>query len=69
MMNFKQHIAKQMVGQVLRFKCTCVLPFDIIGTIRGFEIINNEIIFDVETNNKIIKIGENHPNLEVSEFC
>jgi hypothetical protein len=38
---------------------------DIIGIIKDYEIINNEIIFHVEANNKIIKIGENHPNLMI----
>ena len=56
-----------MVGKRLNFKCSCTLPFDVIGIIKGFEISSNEIIFDVEVNGKIMKIGENHPKLTVTE--
>jgi hypothetical protein len=40
---------------------------DIIGKIVDYEIINNEILFIVNSSGKIIKIGENHPNLEIYE--
>lgn len=68
MNNFKEYIAKQMVGKRLHFVCSCALPFDIIGVIKGFEISSNEIIFDVEVGDKIMKIGENHPKLVVEEL-
>jgi hypothetical protein len=29
------------------------------------EIVNNEIIFLVDVGGKIIKIGENHPNMYI----
>jgi hypothetical protein len=38
---------------------------DVIGTIVDYMVINNEIFWSVDVNGKIIKIGENHPGLEV----
>ena len=41
---------------------------DINGEIVDYEIKNNEIVFLVNSNNKIVKIGENTPNLDVNEL-
>ena len=65
MENFKQYIAKQLIGKKLHFKCDCLFKIDHIGIIKDYEIKANEIIFIVDVNGKIIKIGENHPNLQV----
>lgn len=64
-MNIKDYIAKQLLGKTFRFKCNCLVKFDIIGKVVDYEIVNNEIIFIINSNNKMIKIGENHPNLEI----
>lgn len=66
MIDFKKYIASEFVGRKLRFKCDCLLPLDHIGTIKDYDIIKNEIVFIVEVNGKLIKIGENHPNLQVT---
>jgi hypothetical protein len=42
-----------------------LFPIDHIGIIIDYEISKNEIIYLVDVNGKIIKIGENHPNLAV----
>lgn len=65
LINFKQYIAKQLIGKRLHFKCDCLIPLDHMGVISDYEIINNEIVFIVVINGKPIKIGENHPNLMV----
>ena len=65
MEQFKTYIAKQLVGTSLRFKCDCVFPMDIEGTIKDYEIVDGEIIFKVLTDNKIISIGLNHPKMMV----
>lgn len=54
-----------MIGKTLHFKCECIFPLDKMGTIKDWEIINNEIIFLVDVGSKIVKLGENHPNLYV----
>lgn len=65
MVKFKDYIAKQLIGKKLHFKCDCLFPLDHTGTIKDYEIVNNEIIYIVDVEGKIIKIGENHPNLQV----
>lgn len=65
MINFKNFIAEQLIGKKLHFKCDCLFPLDHIGVIKDYEIVNNEIVYVVDVNNKLIKIGENHPKLQV----
>lgn len=65
MTGFKDYIAKEFVGRKLHFKCDCLFRLDHTGIIKGYEINNNEIIFIVDVEGKMIKIGENHPNLQV----
>lgn len=64
---FKDYIGESLKGHKLRFKCDCLVPLDVTGTIKDYEIISGEIIFIVDVNGKIIKIGENHPNLYVQQ--
>lgn len=66
MIPFKSYIAKQLIGQRLHFKCDCIFPINHTGIIKDYEIIQNEIIFLVDIEGKIIKIGENHPNLYIN---
>jgi hypothetical protein len=66
MEQFKQYIAKQLIGKRLHFKCDCIFPIDKIGTVVDYEIISNEIIFIIDVGGKVIKLGENHPNLYVN---
>lgn len=64
---FKKHIAQQLVGKRMHFKCNCMFPLDYTGIVKDFDIENNEIVFKVDIGNKIISIGENHPNMMIIE--
>lgn len=66
--NFKNYIASQLIGKKLHFICDCLIPLDHIGIVRDFEINGNEIIFIIDIGGKLIKIGENHPNLQVIQL-
>jgi hypothetical protein len=68
MVPIKKYIATQFIGKKLHFICDCLIPIDSVGIIKDFEISNNEIIFIVDVSGKLIKIGENHPNLKVEEI-
>ena len=68
MISFNKYIGSHLVGKKLHFKCDCTFKLDHIGVFKDFEIINNEILFLVDIQGKIIKIGENHPNLEIEEL-
>ena len=67
MIEFKRYIASQIIGKKLRFQCDCIMKMDIAGTVVDYELISNEIVFSVDVNSKIIKIGENHPDLYIKE--
>ena len=43
------------------------MNLDFIGSIIEFDIVDNEIIYIIDINGKVIRIGENHPNLIVEE--
>ena len=65
MIEFKKYIAEQLIGKKIHFKCECLFPINHIGVIKDYEIIQNEIMFVVDLDGKVVKIGENHPNLLV----
>lgn len=67
MQTFKSYIADKLIGKRLHFKCDCLLGMDYVGIIQDYEFILNEMIFIVDVNGKIVRIGENHPNLYVEE--
>ena len=65
MIPIKQYIAQQMIGQTFRFKCECLMPFDVVGRIIDYEIAESEIIFTVDVKGKLMQIGTNHPKLYI----
>jgi hypothetical protein len=67
MIEFKKYIASQIIGKKLRFQCDCIIKMDVVGVVVDYELISNEIVFLVDVNGKIIKIGENHPDLYIKE--
>ena len=66
MIPIKSHLAESLVGRRVHFQCDCVLNIDIIGVVKDWEMNHNEILWDVLTDSgKLIKIGENHPNMNI----
>lgn len=64
-MEFKQYILERCIGKRLRFKCNCVMMMNFVGTIVDGYIRNNEIIFKIDVDGRLIEIGENHPGMMV----
>lgn len=64
----KQVLAESMIGRTFRFKCPCLIAIDDEGTIKDYEISDNEILFIVDFHGKIVRIGENHPNMLLSSI-
>ena len=61
-------MADSLVGKRLHFRCNCLLNIDVVGTVKGWSLYQGEIIWDVYTKEgKFIRIGENHPNMEIEE--
>lgn len=64
--SYKEYIMNQFNGKAVHFKCDCLIGLDVKGTVVFSEIISNEIIYTIQTNQgKQIKIGENTPGLKV----
>lgn len=47
------------VGNTYHFVSDCLVSFDIIGTVKDYSVINNELVLIVETGSKIMQIGTN----------
>lgn len=65
MIPIKNYIAKQFTNNTYRFKCDCLVPFDIIGEVKDYEIVGNEIVLLVSVNGKVIHIGLNTSALQI----
>lgn len=68
MIDFKKYIASKLLGQKLHFNCDCLIGIDVVGTVVDYEIYRDEIIFLIDVDGKIIKIGENHPHMRVASM-
>lgn len=66
--SLKDYLAKQMLGKRLHFHCDCIVSMDADGVVRDYELDHNEIIFIVDVGGKLIRIGENHPNMKISRI-
>ena len=67
MIPIKKYIAEQFINKTYHFKCDCLIPLDIIGLVKDYNISNSEIILLVSVNNKVIHIGLNTPSLHIEE--
>lgn len=67
MIPIKHYIAKQFMGNTYHFKCDCIMPIDVVGTVVDYEISGYEIILSVSTDKKIIHIGLNTSSLTVED--
>lgn len=65
MKTFKDLLAEQLLYKRVHCKCECIIPLDFFGYIKDYEINNNEIVYLIDNKGKIIRIGENHPNLYI----
>jgi hypothetical protein len=63
----KQYIANMFIGKTFHFKCDCLIPIDIVGTVCDTTITQYEVVLLVNSNNKIIHIGLNTPSLTIEE--
>ena len=61
----KHYIASQFLNNTYHFKCDCLIPFDLIGTVKDYEIVGHEIVLLVSVNGKIIHIGLNTSALQI----
>lgn len=65
MKKLKDVLAQTLKGKKVHIKCDCVLNMDFMGVVVDYKIKSNEIVWTIQTNGKLIEIGENHPNLMI----
>lgn len=71
MQPIKDYIAERFLGNTYHFKCDCLLALDIKGTVLDYSVADHEIILHVSLiseEEKIVKVGLNHPNLTIEEI-
>lgn len=62
----KNYIGEQFINNTYRFKCDCLVPFDLTGVVKDYRISGNEIILLVDVNGKLIHIGLNTSALYIN---
>jgi len=65
MTSYKDFITRQFIGKRIRFTSDCIVKLDIIGTVIDTERNGSEIIYIVNTGEKLVKIGENTSKLMI----
>lgn len=65
MIPFYTYIGDTLKGKNVHFKCSCAIPLDVTGRCVDYSIKDTEVIFDVHTGTKMLKIGSNSPGLEI----
>lgn len=65
MVNFKKFVGEQLKGKTVRFFCDCIISMDLVGLVVDYDVVQNEVVFLVNSCGKIVKISENHPNLQI----
>ena len=68
MMNYKDYIANILLGKKVRIVCDCIIKLDVCGTISYYEVRDGEIIYYINTGDRVVKIGENTPKLQIEDI-
>ena len=53
MILYKDYIGHHFVGKHIRFKCDCILQYDISGYCKSYKINNGEVVLSIQTNKKL----------------
>ena len=65
MILYKDYIKSQLINKRVRFVSDCIVKIDITGTVVGVDHAGSELIFLVNTGERIVKIGENTSKLKI----
>lgn len=63
----KQYIAEQFKNKKYHFVCDCIIPLDVVGIVKDYEIIGHEIVLLVLVGDKLLHIGLNTSSLHIQE--
>ena len=65
MILYKDYIKSQLLNKRVRFVSDCIVKIDVTGTVIGVDHSGSELIFLVNTGERIVKIGENTSKLKI----
>lgn len=65
MILYKDYIKSQLLNKRVRFVSDCIVKIDVTGTVIDTENSGSEIIYIVNTGDRIVKIGENTSKLSI----
>lgn len=65
MILYKDYIKSQLLNKRVRFVSDCIVKIDVTGTVIGVDHVGSELIFLVNTGERIVKIGENTSKLKI----
>ncbi len=65
MILYKDFIKSQLLNKRVRFVSDCIVKIDVTGVVIDAENSGSEIIYIVNTGNRIVKIGENTSKLSI----
>ena len=68
MLPIKEYIATQFINNTYRFKCDCIVPFDIVGVVKDYEFAGNEIVLIIQTSSRLMHIGLNTNALMIEQL-
>jgi hypothetical protein len=63
-----EYIASLMIGSKYHFKCGCLIALDVEGEVVDWSMSGQELILHVQVQQKIVKIGLNHPHLTIEKL-
>lgn len=67
MTKYKQYVGDTLLNRKVHLTCDCIIGLDVVGTIINYEIVSNEIVYLLATDDgKLIRVGENTPDLKIS---
>lgn len=65
MILYKDYIKSQLLNKRVRFVSDCIVKIDVTGTVIGVDHVGSELIFLINTGERIVKIGENTSKLKI----
>ena len=65
MILYKDYIKSQLLNKRVRFVSDCIVKIDITGIVVGVDHVGSELIFLVNTGERVVKIGENTSKLKI----
>ena len=68
MLPIKEYIATQFINNTYRFKCDCIVTFDVVGVVKDYEFAGNEIVLIVQTSSRLMHIGLNTNALMIEQL-